>query len=104
MNIMWNGLTPRVRQAMAPYEDLRPDPYKQKEKLLHMDFITSKFQMKESDNRSKGHGKKRSLGERVQVRGGEPEGEKKKGEFVAKEVWDKGKIEGRCMKYERSNH
>ena len=30
--------------------------------------------------------------------------EKKKGEFVTKEVWDKRKIEGRCMKCGRSNH
>ena len=30
--------------------------------------------------------------------------EKKKGEFVPKEVWDKRKVEGRCIKYGRSNH
>ena len=30
--------------------------------------------------------------------------EKKNGDFVLKEVWDKRKIEGRCMKCGRSNH
>ena len=38
------------------------------------------------------------------MRGGESGSEKKKGEFVTKEVWDKQKIEGMCMKYGRSNH
>ena len=38
------------------------------------------------------------------MRGGETGSEKKKGEFVAKDVCDKRKEEGRCMKYERSNH
>ena len=37
------------------------------------------------------------------MRGGEAGSEKKKGEFVPKEVWDKQKEEGRCMKYGRSN-
>ena len=69
-----------------------------------MDFITTEFQKKEQDNRSKGQGKKRSLDERIPLRGGVPGSEKKKGEFVPKEVWDKRKIEGRCMKYGRSNH
>ena len=69
-----------------------------------MDFITIEFQMKEQDNRSKGQGKKRGLDERIQLRGGESGNEKKKREFVPKEVWDKWKIEGRCMKCGRSNH
>ena len=89
---------------MAHYEDLHCDPSKWKEKLLHMDFITTEFQKKEQDNRSKGQGKKRRLDERIQLRGGESASEKKKGEFVSKEVWDKRKIEGRCMKCGRSNH
>ena len=38
------------------------------------------------------------------MRGGESGSEKKKGEFVLKEVWDKRKIEGMCMKCGRSNH
>ena len=38
------------------------------------------------------------------MRGGESGSEKKKGEFVLKEVWDKWKEEGRCMKCGRSNH
>ena len=42
-------------------------------------------------------GKKCSLDKRIQLRGGEVESEKEKGEFVLKEVWDKRKIEGRCM-------
>ena len=38
------------------------------------------------------------------MRGGESRSEKKKGEFVPKEVCDKRKVEGRCMKCGRSNH
>ena len=38
------------------------------------------------------------------MRGGQSGSEKKKGEFVTKEVWDKRKIERRCMKCGRSNH
>ena len=38
------------------------------------------------------------------MREGEAGSEKKKGEFVLKEVWDKRKEEGRCMKCGRSNH
>ena len=54
-----------------------------------MDFITSEFQKKEQDNRSKGQGKKCSLNERIQLRGGESGSEKKNGKFVPKDVWDK---------------
>ena len=79
VNIILNGITPRLRQAMAHYEDLRSDPSKCKEKLLHMDFITTEFQKKEQDNKSKGQGKKRGLDERMQLRGGESGSEKKKG-------------------------
>ena len=67
INIILNGITPRLRQAMAHYEDLCSDPSKWKEKLLHMDFITTKFQKKEHDNRSKCQGKKRELDERIQL-------------------------------------
>ena len=38
------------------------------------------------------------------MRGGETGSEKKKGEFVPKDVWDKRKEEGRCMKCGRSNY
>ena len=86
IDIILNGITPRLCQAMTHYEDLRSDPSKWKEKLLHMDFITTKFQKKEQDNRSKGQGKKRGLDERIQLRGEESGSEKKKGEFVPKEV------------------
>ena len=47
INIILNGITPRLRQAMAHYKVLPYDPYKWKEKLLHMDFITTEFQKKE---------------------------------------------------------
>ena len=104
INIILNSITPRLRQAMANYEDLRSDPSKWKEKVLHMDFITTEFQKKEQNNRSKSQGKKRGLDERIQLRGEESGNEKKKSEFVPKEVWDKRKIEGRCMKCGRSNH
>ena len=86
INIIWNGITSRLRQAMAHYEDLHSDLYKCKEKLLHMDFITTEFQKKKEDNRSKGQGKKRGLDKRIQLRGGESGSEKKKGEFVSKKV------------------
>ena len=89
---------------MAHYEDFRSDPSKWKEKLLYMDFITTEFQKKEQDNRSKGQGKKRSLDERIQLRGGESGSEKKKDEFVPKEVCDEWKIEGRCIMCGRSHH
>ena len=69
-----------------------------------MDFLITEFQKKEQDNRGMGEGKEGSLDERIQLRGGESGSEKKKGEFVPKEVWDKRKIEGRCMKCRRSNH
>ena len=98
INIILNGITTRVRQAMAHYEHIRSNPSKWKETLLHMDFITTEFQQKEQDNRSKGQGKKRGLDERIQLRGGESGSEKKKGEFAPKEVWEKRKIEGRCTK------
>ena len=71
---------------MAYYEDLRSDPSKWKEKLLHMDFITTEFQKKEQDNISKGQGKKRGLDKQIQLKKGESGSEKKKGEFVPKEV------------------
>ena len=51
--ILYN-ITPYLCQAMAHYKDLGSDPSKWKEKLVHVDFITSKFQKKEQDNRSKG--------------------------------------------------
>ena len=63
-----------------------------------MDFITIEFQKKEQDNRSKGQGKKHSLDETIQLRGREVGSEKKKSEFVAKEVCDKRKEEGRDRK------
>ena len=86
INIILNGITPCLRQAMGHYENLRSDPSKWKEKLLHMDFITTKFQKKEQDNKSTGQGKKRGLDERIQLRGGEAGSKKEKGEFVPKEV------------------
>ena len=43
INIILDGITPRLCQAMARYENLRSDPSKWKEKLLHMDFITTEF-------------------------------------------------------------
>ena len=104
INIILNVITPRLCQALAHYKDLRSDQSKWKENLLQMDFITTEFQKKEQDNKSKGQGKKRSLDERIQLRGGETGSEKKKGEFVQKNVWDTRKEEGRCMKCGRSNH
>ena len=86
INIILNSITPHLRQAMAHYEDLCSDLSKWKKKLLYMDFITTEFQKKEEDNRSKGQRKKRSLDELIQLREGESESEKKKGDIVPKEV------------------
>ena len=104
INIILNGIESRLWQAIPPYEDLCCNASKWKKKLLHMDFIITKFQKKEQHNVSKGQGKTHSLEEQVQLRGEESECEKKKCEFVLKEVWDKRKIEERCIKCGRSNH
>ena len=71
---------------------------------MHKDFINTAFQKKEPDNRSKVQGKKCSLYEQIQLRGGQSGNEKKKCQFVPKEVWDKRNVEGRCKKCGRSNH
>ena len=47
INIILNGFTSRFRQSRAHYKDLPSDPSRWKEKLLHMDFITTDFQKKE---------------------------------------------------------
>ena len=70
INIILNGITPRLRRAMAYYENLRSYPYKWEEKLHHMDFITTKFQKMEQYNKSNGQGKKSGLDGRIQLRGG----------------------------------
>ena len=54
INITLNSITSRHCQAMANYKDLHTDTSKWKEKLLHVDFITSEFQKKEQVNKSKG--------------------------------------------------
>ena len=89
INLILKGIMPCLRQGRAHYEDLRSDPSKWKEKLLHMNFITTEFQKKEQDNKREGQGNKHSLDERIQLRGGESGNERKKGDFVPKEVWDK---------------
>ena len=104
MNIILNDITPRLCQAIAHCEDLHSAPCKWKEELLHIDFITTEFQNREQDNRSKGWRKKCGLEEGVQVRRKESSGEKKKREFVLKEVCDKRILEGRYMKCGRNNH
>ena len=86
INIILNSIAPCLRQAMAHYEDLHSNPSKWKEKFLHMDFITTGFQKKEQDNRSKGQGKKHGLDEGIHLRAGGSGSEKKKGKFVLIEV------------------
>ena len=61
INIILKSITTRLHQAMALYEDLFADLSKWKEKVLHMDFITTEFQKKKQDNKSKDYGKKRGL-------------------------------------------
>ena len=104
INIILNRITPCLWQVMGHYEDLLSDPSSWKEKLLHVDFITSEFQKKEQDNRTKGQWKEGCLEDRVKLRGGEVRSEKMKSEYIPKDVWDQGKKEGRCMKCGSSNH
>ena len=47
MNIILHDIIPCLCQAMEYYENLNSVPFKRKEKLLIMDFITTKFQNKE---------------------------------------------------------
>ena len=61
INIILNGITPRYRQAMAHYEDVCSELCKWKQRLLHVGIITTEFEKKEQDNRSKRQGKKRGL-------------------------------------------
>ena len=102
--IIVNSITSRLRQPMVHSKDLHKNGSKWKKKLLHMDFITIKFQKKKQHNISKGQRKKRCLEERVQLKVGESGAGKKESEFVPKAVWDKQKVEGRCMKRGRRNH
>ena len=62
--------------------------------LLHMNFITTEFQKKEQDNRSKGQGNKHGLEEQVQLREGDTKIEKKKSKFVLNKVCVKAHIRG----------
>ena len=50
INIILNGITPHLGQAMSHYEDIRSDPPEWKENLLHTDFITTEFLKIELDN------------------------------------------------------
>ena len=86
INIIWNGITLHLCQAMAHYEDLRCDPSNWNKKLPDVNFITTEFQKKKQDNKSKCQRKKWGLEEQAQLRGEESGGEKKEGEFVLKEV------------------
>ena len=61
INIILNGLTTQLRQAIAHYEDLLPDSSKWKEKPLYMDITTTEFQTREIDYQSKRQWKKRTL-------------------------------------------
>lgn len=58
----------------------------------------------ELENKSKGQGKKCDLVEGIRLRGVESGNEKKKPVFVAKEVSDILKEEGRSIKCQRSNY
>ena len=63
INIILNGIPPRLRLAMAHYENLRPDPPAWRKKLLEMDVATTEFQQK--DQKGKDKGKKQRLEEKV---------------------------------------
>ena len=43
INIILNGITPCLCQAVAQNEDLRSNQSKLKKKLIHLDFITTEF-------------------------------------------------------------
>ena len=104
INIMLNSIITRLCQPIAQQEDLPSGLSRLEEKPLYMNFITTSFEKKEQNNGSKSKDKGRGLEEQVQLRGGEAGSEKKKGEFVPKEVKDKRKVEGRCIKHKRSYH
>ena len=54
MHIILNSISARLRQPITYYKNLHCDPSEWKEKLLHMDFITTEFQKKEQENQGKG--------------------------------------------------
>ena len=86
VNIILNGVTPCLHQAIVHYEDRRSRLYKWKEKLLHIDFIATKFQKKYQNVTGNSQGKKRGLEDQVRLRGRAARSEKKEAKFVAKEV------------------
>ena len=104
INIMLYSITPCLWPAMAHNKDLGHDPSKWKQKLLSLDFITTKFQEKESNNKCKCAGKKHGLEVQVDLRGEEVENKKKNDEFLSNEVWDKQNILGKCTRCGRSIH
>ena len=106
INIILNSIPSRLHLAMAHYENLRQDPLAWRQKLLEMDIATTEFAQKDQGAKRGHKGKKHAFEDRVQMKGGEAteKKEKKKGEFVPKETWEKRKREGRCMRCGRSNH
>ena len=98
ININLNSVTPRLCQAMAFYKDHCSNPFKWKQKLLHMDVITTKFPKQEQDNKSKSQEKMCTLEYQVQLKEAEAGRKKKKSEFVQREVWDQRKVRARYRK------
>ena len=79
INFMLNWITLCHYQTVAHYKDLYYDLFKWKEKLLHIDFITTKFHKKEQYKRIKSQGKMFGLEDWIQLGGEEAGSEKKKG-------------------------
>jgi len=69
-----------------------------------MDVVNTEFQHKDRQAGSKDKGKKRSFEDRVQLRNGEGEKEKPKGEQVPFLKKQKRQKDGRCVKCGMSNH
>lgn len=102
--IILNSITSCLDQAMAHYEELRADAFQWKNKLVHMDLVATRFQRREQDKKPKDQEKHGCWEDQRRWRREELRSEKKKHEFVPKEVWEKRKVDRRCMKCGRSNH
>src|SRR5437868_286021 len=98
INIVLNGISSHLRMSMAHYKDLRQRPNLWRQKLLEIDIATTEFQQKDRDSKSKDKGKKRSFENRIQLRGGEAPKEKKEGEVIPTEIWERRRSEGKYSK------
>lgn len=109
INIIISNLSPRLRTAMAHYENLRNNPAAWRQKLIEMDITDIEFhnrgrQQPQSESR-RDRGKKRTFEERVHLKERDVERRAEKDEsWVSQAKKEKRKSEGRCMRCGMSNH